>query len=302
VGSEVLFDPGDDALEAVVGHLDRHGAEETFGTVFRQALDEVLDGARTGRWMIEDLSKTEKTYVGTKVEILLRAALNLAQGVVLDFLIAGHEVDCKFSIGGTGWMIPIEAQDRLCLLLSANEVSARFSVGLLRCHLDRLNAPNRDGKRSINKAGRNDIVWVFRDSPMPENLLRRLPEATIARIFAHAGRRDGQARIDELFRLVQARIIRREVTVTVARQLDGMKRARDSRLRLRPEGIVVLGHQNEHPRIARELGLPVPSKGELVAARLARSAVTSGPVAVINGQAWRLANQDDPVEAGPEQY
>lgn len=38
--------------------------EETFGEVIRRSIDEVLDGPRTGGWSLDQLEKTEKTYVG----------------------------------------------------------------------------------------------------------------------------------------------------------------------------------------------------------------------------------------------
>ena len=38
----------------------------------REALDEVIDTPRTGRFTLSQLEKTEKTYIGTKVEILVR--------------------------------------------------------------------------------------------------------------------------------------------------------------------------------------------------------------------------------------
>jgi len=42
----------------------------------RRALDEVIDGPRTGRYSVEQLEKTEKTYIGTKVEILIRCSVS----------------------------------------------------------------------------------------------------------------------------------------------------------------------------------------------------------------------------------
>src|SRR5687767_5744114 len=38
-----------------------------FGASIRRALDEVIDGPRTGRWDVSQLEKTEKTYIGTKI-------------------------------------------------------------------------------------------------------------------------------------------------------------------------------------------------------------------------------------------
>ena len=46
--------------------------EEKLRSFFRSAIDEVIDTARTGRYFLSDLEKTEKTYLGTKFEILLR--------------------------------------------------------------------------------------------------------------------------------------------------------------------------------------------------------------------------------------
>ncbi|WP_340686895.1 NaeI family type II restriction endonuclease [Amycolatopsis coloradensis] len=80
--------------------------------------------------------------------------------------------------------------------------------------------------------------------------------------------RSGQQRINELLRRVQGTIIDRTTAVTVARQQDGLKRCRDARPVLAREGIVVLGHQNESPKVARALQLEVPKKGTFVSARL----------------------------------
>lgn len=56
-------------LNAVGGMLR---FEEKLRSFFRSAIDEVIDTARTGRFFLSELEKTEKTYLGTKFEILLR--------------------------------------------------------------------------------------------------------------------------------------------------------------------------------------------------------------------------------------
>jgi len=46
-----------------------------------------------------------------------------------------------------------------------------------------------------------------------------------------------------------------------------MKRARGNggaRTQLRAEGILVLGHQENDPLVAADLGLPAPEKGEFI--------------------------------------
>ncbi len=294
--------PADTALDQVLAWLlaDPH-PEKVFGEVIRRAFDEVLDGQRTGRYRIEDLSKTEKTYIGTKVEILLADALAIERGGKLDFLIAGHEVDCKFSLTPFGAMIPIEAQGEICLLVSGNDSTSQFSAGLLRCAPELLRAPNRDGKRGVLATARTRIAWLFEGAPIPENLLRNLPSESLEAILNHT--RSGQARVDELFRLVHRRIIRREVTVTVARQHDGMKRVRDARKHLTADGVVILGHQDDHPRIAAALGLPTPDKGEFVATRVVPTEPgASARAALIGDRLWREAQPNDPIVPGPDRY
>jgi len=76
-----------------------------FGAAIRQSIDEVLDGPRTGRWAFTQLEKTEKTYVGTKLEIVVRTSLGLEPGAVLDLDIEGEPVDIKWGMN-SGWQIP----------------------------------------------------------------------------------------------------------------------------------------------------------------------------------------------------
>jgi hypothetical protein len=83
-----------------------------------------------------------------------------------------------------------------------------------------------------------------------------------------------------------------------------MKRARGNggaRTLLRPEGILVLGHQDHDPLVAAALGLPVPQKGEFISARVTQArAGRTDPVAVIDGQLWALARPGDPAHPAPE--
>jgi len=54
-----------------------------------------------------ETEKTEKTYLGTKIEILIRKFFKFPKGL-LDLHIEGHDVDIKNTVGGN-WMIPTEA-------------------------------------------------------------------------------------------------------------------------------------------------------------------------------------------------
>lgn len=110
--------------------------------------------------------------------------------------------------------------------------------------------------------------------------------------------------MNELFRRVHGKIVRRAELATVAQQDDFMKRARGNggaRTALRPEGIVVLGHQENDPLVAAALGLPVPRTGELVAARVVRAHPDrDDPAAVMGGKRWAIARPGDPVVVAPE--
>jgi hypothetical protein len=288
----------DDGLAAV--HRDlvaRPRLRELFAAAFRTAFDEVLDGQRTGRFDVRTLAKTEKTYIGTKVEIVLGSALSLAPGSLLDYSIAGEEVDCKFSVDEAQVMIPSEALGQICLVTWADDFEGLFSVGLVRPTHELLTAGNRDGKRHFGRAGRESIRWIFRRQPFPENLLLKLSPETRARIFAVVGRGGGQQRINELFRLVQGRPISRSTILTVAQQDDGPKRARTAREHLAREGILVLGQYTWHRQVARDLGLPVPGRSQWLSVRVATARdPDTERVARIGHIAYRLARPDDPPE------
>ena len=284
--------------------------EECFGKVLRQSLDEVLDGQRTGRFDVNELEKTEKTYIGTKVEIVCRSAFGFHQGARgrMDYLIDGIEVDAKFSLT-EGWTIPREAVGQLCLVMSANDGCSAFRVGLVRASEAILNTgANQDKKRTISKAKFGKISWLVPEGRLPENLLLHIPKADRIAILAaggHPGRprsHGGQMRVDELFRRVQGRLVDRNTVVTVASQEDGPKRVRDARLKLRSEGILVLGHQSEHPRICADLGLPAVPKGSYVAVRVIDSPQSETPVTVIGGRQYRVADPGENAGPAPESY
>ena len=97
--------------------------------LIRKAVDEVIDAPRTNRFTLSDTEKTEKTYLGTKIEILIRSHLGLPKGRVLDLAIGGVETDIKNTMG-SNWTIPMEAFGHPCLLLRENEKTATCSVGL----------------------------------------------------------------------------------------------------------------------------------------------------------------------------
>lgn len=207
------------------------------GKALRQAFDEVIDGPRTGRYSIEELEKTEKTYIGTKVEIVLRNKLNLKRGSRLDNNICGHEVDTKFSLTN-GWMIPREAIDQLCLLIGGNDKSGVFSVGLLRMTADKLtNGTNQDGKKSISAAGKKHIRWIIDSYPLPRNFVLDIPAEIRADILSKTS---GVQRMRALFTSMTNQIIPRMAIEQVAQQKDALKRAREMKEILSHEGYKIV--------------------------------------------------------------
>jgi Restriction endonuclease NaeI len=299
-------DPELEAVAAQLHALDPAGAQ--VAEVLRDTLDQIYDGQHTGRWSYDQLRKTEKTHVGTLVEINLHRRFGFTDGIVTDYRIAGVEVDCKYSMNYGGWELPPEAMDHVCLLITASDQRSSWYAGLIRVRESLLRArSNRDAKRQLSASSHTYIRELWSDNrKLAENLFLGLDADIRNRIFgakANRGNQHGQARVNELFRLVQHRIIRRAELATVAQQDDFMKRARGNggaRTALGPEGILVLGHQDNDPNVAGALGLPIPKKGELVSGRVipARND-RNDAVAIIEGERWALARPDDPVVAAP---
>lgn len=274
---------------------------DRFASAIRQSFDEVFDGQRTGRYSLDQLSKVEKTYIGTKVEIVVQAEFGLQRGRRMDYLVAGEEVDAKWSMRSGGWMIPTEAVGELCLCMTADDAQSTFSVGLVRAEDARLRASkNQDKKRRLNQEGLSVMRWLEENGRLAENLLLHLDERTRSAILDYD--LSGQQRVNELFRRVQGRLVRREVVLTVAQQDDGPKRVRDARKHLQPEGVIVLGHQGSHPRIARSLELSAPPKGSWLAVRVVPATTAESRVAEIGGRYWRMAGAADPAQPGPTDY
>jgi hypothetical protein len=300
-------DAGLSAVEAELYLRDPTG--DIVADVLRDTLDQLYDGQHSGRWAYEQLHKTEKTHMGTLVEINLHRRFGFSDGDATDYRIAGIEVDCKYSMSYGGWELPPESIDHLCLLITASDETSSWTAGLIRVRDAALRGrPNRDAKRQLSAASRERIrpLWPAHRR-LAENLFLHCDPRVRQAIFNARSRRGlptGQARTNELFRRVQRRIIRRAELATVAQQDDFMKRARGNggaRTHLRQEGVLVLGHQDQDPMVAAALGLPVPQKGEFISARVVPAREGRGdPVAVIGGRLWALARPGDPVHPAPE--
>lgn len=237
---------------------------EGFSTMLRQCVDDVIMTPKTGRRSYDELEKTEKTYIGTRVEIELRAMLNLKKGK-LDTVILGHDVDIKNTMG-SNWMIPTEAVGHPCILVAADEVRALCYLGLIVARPEYLTVgQNKDSKKSISALGFANIIWLLNAHPYPPNFWRTVPSDVIDRIFAG---KSGNRRVMALFREVQRVPITRSVIEAVAQQQDFMRRIRadngkGTRDHLAREGVLLLsGHYDA--ALIKALSLPFCSGSEFV--------------------------------------
>lgn len=309
--------PPEDLRAIVDWFYAQPDARERFRWALRDSVDELMDGQRTGRWCYQHLSKTEKTYLGTAVEVNLTKEFDIASGDDLDWKVAAADLDCKFSKDLGGWEIPMEMYlcaahgeqsgnaDHPALLTWFDDDRALWAAGLIRVTDERLRwkhtqdgservrGYNRDNKRRIATAAFGQVFWLWgglqRD--LPSNLLLHLPPEARVRILRA---RSGQQRVNQLFREVTSRIVSRHTVLTVGQQDDAPKRARDAREQLRSEGYVVLGHQEAHPALASLLGLTVPVKGEWISARLTPVDPTDRrPKALVDFRWWAVAEAVD---------
>ena len=316
--------PSPDVMPFVEWFESLSDGRERFRWALRDSLDELLDGQRTGRWCYQHLSKTEKTYLGTAVEVNLTKEFDIPDGRDLDWHIAGTDLDCKFSKDLGGWEIPMEMYrcidhgersgkaDHAALVVWMNDDAGEWAAGVIAMTDERLRwktnaatglrvrAYNRDNKRRLadESAARVHWLWGGLQTDLPSNLLLRLPGATRARILSGSS---GQQRVNRLFREVQNRLIGRHTVLTVGQQDDAPKRARDARDPLQREGIIVLGYSTPDPSYAQALGLPVPVQGEWISVRLVPAIEDDPrPSIDIEGSRWRRASDDDPIRPGPK--
>lgn len=253
------------------------GGEERFGLcippLFRQAIDEVIDAPRTNRFTIDEIEKTEKTYLGTKVEILLRNFLGLPKGNKLDLLVDGHEVDIKNTML-RNWTIPLESHGLPALLLRANEKSSLCDVGLILVREAYLNpGKNRDAKRTIAAEAFQNIWWLLYQAPYPPNFWEILAPQERHAIMASG---KGSARLASLFELLQRKPISRLQIEAIAQQRDYMKRLRrngGARDALVAKGIALLWGTRDKELIERlDLGPVGPDEFISIAPQNAQEA------------------------------
>jgi hypothetical protein len=297
--------PPDDLFEIAQWFENQEDARRRCGFVFRDALDFMLDGQHTGRWHYDHLSKTEKTHLGSMLEITFAKEFEIQEGSLIDWHVAGQDLDCKFSRNMYGWEFPLEmyAQnystghkniiDHPAFVTWMCDDTSEWAVGLvrvsdqlLRFHSDGRPRWNGDRKRKIADEHQSEIYWLFGglQNDLPRNALLDLsPEE---RAGALDSTTSGDIRMRVLFTAVQKQLIDRGTILTVGQQDDSPRRARASRTLLGASGIALLGHQEGHPDVARALGLPVCEKGQWLSVRLVEVDEHSTRRKVLHRQRW----------------
>lgn len=276
-----------DEVAREVLRLDPTG--ERWAAIVRHTYDMLYNGAETGRYRWDQLAKTEKTHFGTILEINAQRAFQFADGEKLDFEIAGHDVDAKWSQDDGKWMLPPEILNGLALVATGSDASAKFSLGVVRIRPEYLSAGagNRDKKLTLSAFGRTRVKWIWRNRQFPQSVLLQLPRDEVDYIFDHNW---GSERVNRLFRAAEGLPVHRSTVRTVAMQLDDQKRIRrngGARSALAPEGFLILSGKY-HAHLVQAFGFPPLSALQYLSIRVAPSEDPANGV-LIRGRRWRRA-------------
>jgi hypothetical protein len=248
------------------------------GGIIRDSIDRVIQTPKTGRRFYDDLEPTEKTYIGTCVEIELRSGLSLRRGPSMDLLVAGHDTDVKFSRLFGGWMIPEEAYGKACILISANDEISRFYMGLLVAHVEYLRiGKNKDKKLGLKAAERNNILWLFQDEPYTENFWLSVDPGIIKRISDGTS---GNARMITFLSEVLDKPFSRKIVADVGAQDDFMRRIRADTSNnkgtreaiLRNHILLLHGFWKDERELIQKLGIGPVGTNQYVAHKLRNAA------------------------------
>jgi Restriction endonuclease NaeI len=226
--------------------------------LIKDAVDFVLDPIRTGRTELAELDRVEKTFIGLKIEHYLRDLLDVPRGLRRDMQIDGVDVDIKNTVS-TNWMIPPETyrDSEPCLLIATAKFDGRCWLGLLIAREAYLNAPNRDGKRSVSEAGKLNIMWLVEGEPYPASSWSGIDMARFRELRRVRG---GTKRAAIFFRENLNRPTHRLlIQALLFDQRDYMKRVRGNggaRDLLKKDGIALLSGTYDAKR-AKQLGYDV---------------------------------------------
>lgn len=258
----VLFEIRDEILRRVKGQKN---LEEGYPVRVLEAVEFLLDPVRTGRTSIAELDKTEKTFIGLKIEHFVRDFFDVPKDI-RDLKIGKYDVDVKHTVG-SNWMIPPESSrvSGPCLLIITNEKQRTCSMGLILARPEYLTKGNRDQKGSISAAGKANILWLIREASWPRDRWAGIDMKRFRELRKMSG---GTKRMAQFFRENLRKPIHRIVVQALLfDQKDFMKRVRGNggaRDALRSEGISVLSGAYDKAVIT-SLSLPMLAQDEFIA-------------------------------------
>lgn len=243
------------------------GMKEALSRLVVQAVEFVLDPVLTGRTRITQLDNVEKTFIGLKVEHLLREVLGAPKGI-RDLVLAGHDVDVKNTVGASwAWMIPPETYrgEEPCVLIAADEDARQVWMGVFLARDAYLTTPNRDGKRGVRKAAYANILWLVENSPWPPN---RWADIDMVRFLDLRRIKGGSNRAALFFSENLRKPVHRNVLLALLfDQKDPIKRLRGNhgaRDILKPRGVALMSGVY-YNGILEKLGLPRIGNDEWIA-------------------------------------
>lgn len=259
----------DGVLDAVYAEVSSRAGDPiaAFPRLVRDAIDEVLEGPRTGRFDFFSLNPVEKTYVGIKVETLLRTRLDLTRGAKRDLIVQGESVDIKWS-WKSQWMIPPESRGELVICIGGREKLTKLDVGIVRATRKTVqwSTKQRDKKGRLTQLGITRMRWMVRDASLPPNFVAALdPDVRDLAISEPTVQR----RVAALFAALPYEPIPRNAIRTIARtEGDPLRRVRQDRHAGDPlAGLVIVSRADGGGKILAALDLAVPPKDHFVAIR-----------------------------------
>lgn len=255
-----------DAIGARVGGSDV--LTSRFPELVRDAVDAVLDPVQTARTRLHELDNVEKTFVGLKLEHMVRDFLDVPKGL-RDLKINGTDVDIKNTVQDN-WSIPQETyrNSEPCLLMAVDEEKHKCFLGLIIAKPEYLHKGkgNRDTKKGVSSAGFKNILWLVKDEPFRQSRFIGLDMDRFRELRKMSG---GKERAAQFWRENLRTVLHRDVMhALLFDQYDYMKRLRANGgapdILKNERTAILIGTYNNERTIAADLGIPDLKRDEVV--------------------------------------
>jgi hypothetical protein len=139
---------------------DEREFQQKVAGLVRQTFDEVIDSRRTGRRFVSELILAELEYLRCKFEVLLRSPTGPLGRNPPKLRVGLFEVNSGSMPSTARLALPFAVAHQPCVAVFADEVSSRFSFGLVARGSKRNPA---NGRASYADSG--EVLWLLRASP-----------------------------------------------------------------------------------------------------------------------------------------